>query len=281
MRIFEQYPASTRKAGIQAMNSILERLDLAGMRLEEGYVIAQLHRFLMDLHHALLAIGEDKNAQYLDVSCGSGIVPMLLRSLGYKHIHMTDVLDYNVTDFGIRTGYLPLFDFSLNPCDVMQDKLPFADASMDAVSFMDVIEHLHGSPKRVLEEIFRVLKPGGRLMISTPNSVSLRNRLALLVGVTNYTPIPYFYQAPFPYYGHIREYTMSELTYCLRMAGFQIKKQVHYSTFFKDFFRLENRHLVRKSISMAPKNVARMALWSVTTVLVPMRDSLAVIAQKP
>jgi hypothetical protein len=65
------------------------------------------------------------------------------------------------------------------------------------------------------------------------------------------------------------------------MAGFQIKKQVHYSTFFKDFFRLENRHLVRKSISMAPKNVARMALWSVTTVLVPMRDSLAVIAQKP
>jgi 2-polyprenyl-3-methyl-5-hydroxy-6-metoxy-1,4-benzoquinol methylase len=280
MRFFEDFPASTANAGIGAMNSVLERINSAGLTLDEGYVVGQFHRFLMDLNHALLAIGDDRNANYLDVSCGSGVIPMLLRSLGYKNVNATDVLDYNVTDFGKRSSYLPLFDVSVKQCDVMHDKLPFPDASMDAVTFMDVIEHLHGSPKGILEEMFRVLKPGGRLMVSTPNSVSLRHRLAVLVGITNYPPVQGFYSAPNPYYNHIREFTMNDLTYCVKMAGFQVRDKVHYTTFFKNFFRVENHRVVRKSIAKNPKNMARMMLWTVTKAMPPMRDSLAVIAVK-
>lgn len=281
MRIFEDYPASTEHAGLRAMNSILERLNSANLSIDEGYVVGQFHRFLMDLNNVLLAIGEDKNVKYLEVSCGSGIISMLVKSLGYNNVYATDVLDYNVTDFGKRPGYLGLFDITVEPCDVMKDKLPFADASMDAVSFMDVIEHLHGSPKPILEEIFRVLKPGGRLMLSTPNSVSLRHRLAVLFGISNYIPVDYFYNAPLPYYAHVREFTMNELAYCMRMAGFQIKKKIHYTTFFKDFYRIDHHRVVRKPIAKGPKNIARMALWLTTSMLPPMRDSLAVIGQKP
>jgi ubiquinone/menaquinone biosynthesis C-methylase UbiE len=280
MGFFEDYPASTARAGIEAMNSALKRIDSAGLSLDEGYVVGHLHRFLMDLHHALLAIGPDKNANYLDVSCGSGTIPMLLRCLGYQNVNATDILDYNVTDFARRSNYLPLFDISVKPCDVMHDKLPFPDASMDAVSFIDVIEHLHGSPKGALEEMFRVLKPGGRLMVSTPNSVSLRHRLAVVIGITNYTPVQGFYGAPNPYYNHIREFTMKDLIYCLRMVGFQIEREFRYNTFFKDFFRVENHRIVRKCTTKTPKNIARMMLWTLTKGMPPTRDSLAVIAIK-
>jgi SAM-dependent methyltransferase len=56
-------------------------------------------------------------------------------------------------------------------------RLPFRDASFDAVLFLDVIEHLE--PRRhVLSEIGRVLTPDGRLLISAPNrETSWRRRL--------------------------------------------------------------------------------------------------------
>ena len=89
MGFFEDYPASTAKAGIEAMNAILERLHSAGVTLDESYIVGHLHRFLMDLNHALLAIGQDKNANYLDVSCGSAIIPMLLRTIGILRTNMS------------------------------------------------------------------------------------------------------------------------------------------------------------------------------------------------
>jgi SAM-dependent methyltransferase len=45
-------------------------------------------------------------------------------------------------------------------------QLPFADDSFDAVVSMEVLEHLH-SPERVVDEIRRVLKPEGRLVLTT------------------------------------------------------------------------------------------------------------------
>ena len=57
------------------------------------------------------------------------------------------------------------------------ERLPFRDASFDAVLFLDVIEHLE--PRRhVLGEIARVLRPDGRLLVSAPNrETSWRRRL--------------------------------------------------------------------------------------------------------
>lgn len=46
--------------------------------------------------------------------------------------------------------------------------LPLADASVDIVTCFEAIEHVQ-DPRRVVEEVARILKPGGTLLVSTPN----------------------------------------------------------------------------------------------------------------
>lgn len=60
--------------------------------------------------------------------------------------------------------------------------LPFPDGCADAVLFSEVIEHLV-DPDGALDELRRVLRPGGHLMLSTPNLAAWYNRGLLLAGV--------------------------------------------------------------------------------------------------
>lgn len=53
-------------------------------------------------------------------------------------------------------------------------------ASFDVVIAAEVIEHLE-NPRQVAREWFRILKPGGTLVLSTPNNESIRSLMALLV----------------------------------------------------------------------------------------------------
>jgi SAM-dependent methyltransferase len=57
--------------------------------------------------------------------------------------------------------------------------LPFADASLDAAVSIEVIEHVE-DPIAFLRELARIVKPGGRVIVTTPNVLSLTSRLRTL-----------------------------------------------------------------------------------------------------
>lgn len=63
----------------------------------------------------------------------------------------------------------------------VEEPLPFADASFDVVVAGELLEHIR-DPAAVIEEIARVLRPGGSLVGSVPNSFRLKNRLRFLIG---------------------------------------------------------------------------------------------------
>ena len=95
----------------------------------------------------------------------------------------------------------------VSTCDLREY---FAENSVDLVTSFHCIEHLHRSPRFVLESALRVLKPGGALVIEVPNAANVRKRLALLCGLTNYGSYNSLYYSE-PFLGHVREYTTGDL----------------------------------------------------------------------
>ncbi|WP_408997008.1 class I SAM-dependent methyltransferase [Streptomyces europaeiscabiei] len=103
--------------------------------------------------------------------------------------------------------------------------LPLRSESADAVLFSEVIEHLV-DPDAALDEIRRVLRPGGHLMLSTPNLAAWYNRALLLAGVQ-----PVFSEVSLrgihgrpgtEVVGHLRLYTARALREFVAASGFEV-----------------------------------------------------------
>ena len=118
-----------------------------------------------------------------------------------------------------RTGEEVVFEYEA--FNIETDPFPYPDASFDAVVFSELIEHLGVNPLRALAEIHRVLRPGGIVVVTTPNSLSLeRFGTFLRAGsqmVDRYSPL-FGYGAR-----HNREYHARELRELLEGTGFVIE----------------------------------------------------------
>lgn len=100
------------------------------------------------------------------------------------------------------------------------EKLPFDDAAFDIVLCMEVIEHTPDQ-KHLMAEIARVLKPGGRAIVTTPNTLNINSRLKYLFSGT----MPLFDIMPVNQAnavftsGHINPISAYYLYYFARLAG--------------------------------------------------------------
>lgn len=92
----------------------------------------------------------------------------------------------------------------------------FEQESVDVFSSYHALEHMHQSPRPMLESAMESLKIGGRVFFEVPNSANLLKRLRLLTGRTNYPDFAGFWESD-PYFGHVREYSMGDL---LAVAGY-------------------------------------------------------------
>lgn len=93
-----------------------------------------------------------------------------------------------------------------------------APVPADLILFLEVVEHLHTSPRHVLRYLWHCLNAAGFLVLSTPNATFLRNRLDMLFGVNPFEHIREETQNP----GHFREYTRTELVNYSSSCGFRV-----------------------------------------------------------
>ncbi len=105
----------------------------------------------------------------------------------------------------------------------MNEKLPYGDGFFDAIACIDGIEHIE-RPFDFIGECHRVLRPGGRLVLSTPNISSLRSRARwLFTGHHNKCKTPLDEENPGPPH-HISMFSFPELRYMLHSRGFRITR---------------------------------------------------------
>jgi ubiquinone/menaquinone biosynthesis C-methylase UbiE len=117
-----------------------------------------------NLMHPIRWVPPDASA-VLDVGCNAGELLCYCRAL-YPAMRLAGV-DVNSSILEKARNYLPDADFYAGGAE----SLPFADASFDCVTCIEVIEHIPSDLRaRALAEIRRVLRPGGRFVLRVPHA---------------------------------------------------------------------------------------------------------------
>ncbi len=113
----------------------------------------------------------------LDVGCGNG---KLLYNLRHKFDELCGI-EFSEARVGIAAKALEGLNGDIRQGNI-EGRLAWDDGYFDVIVLSDVIEHIVNLWP-AMEEITRLLKPGGHVVISTPNIACLRARISLLLGV--------------------------------------------------------------------------------------------------
>lgn len=162
-------------------------------------------------------VGRQGPQRILDVGCGDGAATSLVAA-AYPDDHVIGV-DWSTR--AVREAGRHGFDLITGGVD--EPGLPIGDGRVDVVIMSELIEHLVDTDGAVAEA-WRVLRPGGVLLLSTPNLAAWFNRGLLLAGVQ-----PVFSEVSLraihgrpgsQVVGHLRLFTKAALTGLLRANHF-------------------------------------------------------------
>jgi len=138
---------------------------------------------------------------------------------------------YSITTLGKITSkdkFLSEYGIVTLDCNLDVDKIPADDAKFDGVIMNEVFEHLRIDLIFTMQEIFRVLRPGGTLLLSTPNLRSVTGFYNFMVRGQAYSLLGGIYEN-YSYLhkekgnmGHVREYTPIEIIDFLKKIGFAV-----------------------------------------------------------
>ena len=164
---------------------------------------AERRAHLRTMVQSLPGTNRPETFQVLDAGCGDGEFVAFLRELGFRVAGIelsaaaVEQAGRRWPDADIRVGSL-------------EERLPFADESFDAIWCTEVLEHLfdvHGT----LSEFNRILKKEGALLLTTPYHGLIKNLAIVLWGFDRHFN---------PDLSHLRFFTRTTLERCLRRAGF-------------------------------------------------------------
>jgi methionine biosynthesis protein MetW len=194
---------------------------------------------LVERHRTMVSlILRDRPNSVLDIGCGRGTLIAALREkapeISCTGLEVSEALCEMAKAAGIDAS---VYDLA--------EPLPFAEGRFDAVILGEVIEHLF-DPDAALDDIHRILRPGGRLIVTTPNLACWLNRVLLLAGIQplfTETSTRKKYGRVFKLlgqgstlmHGHIRVMTTAALLELLRDRGYSVTDVSGYK--FEDLKR--------------------------------------------
>jgi len=101
---------------------------------------------------------------------------------------------------------------------------PLDPESFQAVMMHDVLEHIHDSPREILNGLVSGLSEGGYLIVTVPNLANIRKRLALMRGRTNLPNYDLYYWYEGTWRGPQREYVRGDLVSMCKNLGLEVEE---------------------------------------------------------
>lgn len=182
-----------------------------------GFLYQKLLRFEVNRYQAALNLLPSVGKRLLDVGCGDGDF-MFMAQGHFNECHGVDVSSLRIERAKERSKKRRSENnLHFHKCDV-DEGLPFANSFFDVVSCIAVLEHVL-NPPNVLDEIHRVLKPGGVFIVEVPNIAWIPYRIQLLFGKLPKTGGVYLGAD----WEHLHAFTKSILCQLLTEKGFKIK----------------------------------------------------------
>lgn len=156
------------------------------------------HEAIYEVFRRMVAPG----SRVLDLASGRGAWAQRLMDAGY-----------NVTACDIAPEVCQV------PCTRADLNESFSErfAGFDAVSAIEMLEHIE-NPRHIFRECRKLLKPGGKIILSTPNASGLHSRVKFFATGR----FAQFDDEQYNEIGHIRPITFWELDKMLKEAGFEI-----------------------------------------------------------
>ena len=187
-----------------------------------GYVDTHLTRLVKTLEITPPGGAEDR---ILEMGAYLQITPALRSKLGYGCVRGCYYGPAGKIDHrsAVSTDG-EAFDCEIDLFNAERDPYPYPDGHFSTVLCCELIEHLTEDPMHLMSEINRIVKPGGHLVLTTPNIGSLRGIAAILEG---------YHPGIFTAYirpvadgeteaRHNREYTPKEIARLLANSGFTV-----------------------------------------------------------
>lgn len=163
----------------------------------------------------------------LDIGCGDGNLLFQLR----RQFDELWGLEFSAERLRQARAYLK--DLNFNGLGGSAEKIPeIPSESIDCIVTADVIEHIP-DVYAATSEMYRILKPGGILLINTPNIAFIKKRMLLTCGRFPSTSQPneglgndILFDG-----GHLHYFTYRSLTGLLKKYGFVIARQIGFGKF--------------------------------------------------
>jgi len=172
-----------------------------------------LDKTLLAVRDTVLREVPSLKGHHLDIGSGTGALIQLIKE------HYPD-LETSVCDYS--DAFMKIPGQKVETVDLNHDTLPYKDNSFDLITFTEVAEHLENH-HTIIREIYRVLKPGGMLVMTTPNILNIKSRIRFfLYGFWNFFgPMPVGHDSHESALGHITPISYFYLGHTLMETGFK------------------------------------------------------------